>query len=319
MSARERRNRPWQGGSLSEDDTASVMAATDIGRATRLSWPAIVALAGELAEGHAHRYGPPTLRRVHYLLVSSAKARELGYVNSEQCYKTLSARTARAREAGEFPDLVDTNRTIEPASGYRNAASAAWSMARWFSYDRGLKLPVALVLVSEKAGIVPVLASRFDWLPITSVRGYSSLSHAKRIAGMFHGDDRPAAAIYVGDYDPSGLDIDRDLSARLPFPLHRVALTREQVQQHRLPPAPAKQGDSRSAAMAAAHGKAVQVELDALPASILLGLVGQAIEDIAGVSLDASGKVSLPELDRAEESARLAFADLSARLREAGL
>ncbi len=300
------------------DDRSDIARQAPRGGSGRISWPAVVALADRLARGHAADYGAPTLRRVHYLLVASPEARELGYTNTQGAYKSLSDRTARAREAGRFLDLVDTVRDIEYPDGWPSGALAARSLSSSFRYDRSEKLPRGLVLIAEKAGVVPVLLSRFSWLPVTALRGYTSLSHADRIAGLMARRPDPIG-LYVGDFDPTGLDIDRDLAARLPFELHRVALTAEQVAEHRLPPVMAKESDSRTAAMRASHGDAVQVEIDALPATILLDLVGQAITQATGVALNPSGALDLPDVDAAELRARDLFQDLSATLAAEGL
>ena len=90
--------------------------------------------------------------------------------------------------------------------------------------------------------------------------------------------------VYVGDLDPSGADMDRDIVRRLgglldPIPLEfrRLALTIGQVQEHALPPNPTKLTDSRARDWA--HGKD-SWELDALPAPVLAGLVRNALDDL---------------------------------------
>jgi len=53
--------------------------------------------------------------------------------------------------------------------------------------------------------------------------------------------------LYFGDFDPSGIDIERDLSKRLErygaedFIVQRIALTNEQIKEYNLPPIPVKQ------------------------------------------------------------------------------
>jgi hypothetical protein len=80
--------------------------------------------------------------------------------------------------------------------------------------------------------------------------------------------------LYAGDYDPSGLDIERAFVTRLDrlILFQRVALDRDQVTEHRLPVAPAKTADTRTAAMERTTGEATQVELDALDPLVLVSL-----------------------------------------------
>ncbi len=302
---------PGAGARVADHDTASVGQGSDIAAApkrARLDWPGILAVAAPLVEIECEKVGiPPSLRRVHYLLVSDQAARGLGYANTENCYKSLSRHTAAARDAGTFPQLADQTRSIEYARGYRSPGAQLSSLAYAFRLDREQYLDARVILIAEKAGVVPLLTSRYGWLTATASRGYASVSHARAIAEL--ADDRPTLALYIGDYDPTGLDIDRALAERLPFPLRRVALNADQVQAHNLPPVPAKQTDSRSAAMLRAHGEAVQVELDALPTDALFSIVDAALTSFADVTIRPDGTPDWPDVDADE-------ADIRQRLRE---
>lgn len=68
------------------------------------------------------------------------------------------------------------------------------------------------------------------------------------------------------DFDPSGVDLERDFLARTACWDHaeRVALTAEQVREYDLSPQPGKATDSRASRFVAEHGQLVQVEVDAL-------------------------------------------------------
>jgi hypothetical protein len=91
--------------------------------------------------------------------------------------------------------------------------------------------------------------------------------------------------LYFGDHDPSGLDMDRDLTDRLRLlaqyarvELERVALTWEQIELWAPPPNPAKTSDARYAGYEAEHGES-SWELDAVKAEDLAGLVQDHIEE----------------------------------------
>jgi hypothetical protein len=83
----------------------------------------------------------------------------------------------------------------------------------------------------------------------------------------------------IGDFDPSGEDIDRDFTERTGCwdEVIRVALTAGQVRDYRLPVNPGKTTDSRAAGFIERHGSLMQVELDALDPDTLRSLFQEAI------------------------------------------
>ena len=87
--------------------------------------------------------------------------------------------------------------------------------------------------------------------------------------------------LYAGDFDPSGEDIDRDFIERTDcwHKVVRVALTVDQVREHRLPVNPGKATDSRAAGFVDRHGELVQVELDALDPDTLRELFAAALDE----------------------------------------
>ena len=104
-------------------------------------------------------------------------------------------------------------------------------------------------------------------LPILALGGYSSQTFTRQVLVDARRQRRPAVLLYGGDFYPSGEDIDRDFIARKGCfsDVVRVALTSDQVAEHRLPPQPGKATDSRADGFVARHGRLVQIELDALP------------------------------------------------------
>ena len=86
--------------------------------------------------------------------------------------------------------------------------------------------------------------------------------------------------LYGGDFDPSGVDIDRDFVERAGCfdEVVRVALNARQVEEFDLPPLLGKASDARASAFVAKYGRLVQVELDALPPETLRKLYQDAID-----------------------------------------
>ena len=91
-------------------------------------------------------------------------------------------------------------------------------------------------------------------MPWFSARGYNSQSAqfeaAQRLIRHENRGQR-TTVIYLGDHDPSGLDMPRDLQDRFRMfgaetKIERIALTMDKVRQYDPPPNPAKMTDSRS-------------------------------------------------------------------------
>jgi hypothetical protein len=90
--------------------------------------------------------------------------------------------------------------------------------------------------------------------------------------------------LHLGDHDPSGLDMTRDLRDRLSLyarqgvDVRRVALNLDQVAAFQPPPNPAKESDKRFDAYRREYGDQCW-ELDALPPEELAWLTREAIEE----------------------------------------
>jgi len=91
---------------------------------------------------------------------------------------------------------------------------------------------------------------------------------------------------YLGDHDPSGHDIQRDIHERVEnasgrkFDLIRLAIHPTDIRIYDLPPQRIKATDSRAAGFKREFGqRAATVELDALPIAVLRDRVENAIEE----------------------------------------
>lgn len=111
-------------------------------------------------------------------------------------------------------------------------------------------------------------------------RGYPSLSVIRDLSERVPKTCR-LVILYLGDFDPSGEDIFRHINkeAKKKFfnvVLEKVALKKDDIKKHGLPPIPAKRTDPRYKKFVKKHGNRA-VELDALPPKILLKKIGDAI------------------------------------------
>ena len=143
-------------------------------------------------------------------------------------------------------------------------------------------------------------------VPFTANKGYSS-SSALYDAGrrmrerLRHG--QRVVVIYLGDHDPSGIDMSRDVLDRLSLfaevseddepGLHvrRIALNMDQIEKLRPPKNPAKLTDSRADSYIRRFGES-SWELDAIEPKKLSRLVQSAImSEVDGELWDESGDV----------------------------
>ncbi|MER0484606.1 hypothetical protein ABR737_40845 [Streptomyces sp. Edi2] len=155
----------------------------------------------------------------------------------------------------------------------------------WFALDRTAGQVAALYAACEKDTLRAQLTG---WLertgtPVLVVRGLGSQSYVQVVRERTARDPRPAVLLYVGDFDASGADIERDWLARTSCWSHveRVVLTHDQVREHALPAAAGKAGDPRWAGFARRYGldpsRPVQWEAEALEPTELQRLVLAAV------------------------------------------
>jgi hypothetical protein len=120
--------------------------------------------------------------------------------------------------------------------------------------------------------------------------GCGSRSGPMALAISDEGDgiDKNVVLLYLGDHDPSGEDMVRDIRDRLQefgvpnLEVKKLALTMSQIRRFNPPPNPAKVTDSRAAAYIAKHGDS-SWELDALPPRELNRIVEKAILEVVDV------------------------------------
>jgi len=114
-------------------------------------------------------------------------------------------------------------------------------------------------------------------------RGYSSQSAMYESALRFASTRAfvQKHLLYLGDHDPSGEDMVRDIRDRLLMfgqrvNVKKVALTMAQIRKHNPPPNPAKVSDPRAKAYIEEHGDE-SWEVDALPPEVLTRIIEKEI------------------------------------------
>jgi hypothetical protein len=244
----------------------------------RIKWQDIIDRARDIVDGYD---GGVTVRQVMYRLVAA------GLVpNTAPTYRRLSSRLAQARRDGLFPDLIDTIREVHVPPAWQDSDAFLADMPEWFRLDRTRGQEWALYVAAEKDTLRQLLTG---WLaeysiPVLVVRGFGSQSYADVVRDRARSDPRPTALLYLGDFDASGSDIERDWVQRTDCweRVERVLLTDGQVREYQLPPAEGKRDDPRWPGFARRYGfdleRPVQWEVEALEPAELKRLVMEAVD-----------------------------------------
>lgn len=228
-----------------------------------------------------------TVRQLYYQLV----ARDI-IPNTLQEYKRVAAIINDAKHAGliDWDMIEDRTREFVRKSSWTSGASIMQSAADSFHMDLWKGQENRVFVIIEKEALVGVLertCNEHD-VPILAARGYPSGSVLREFAVQ---DILPAVRqarqnaiiLHLGDHDPSGIDMTRDLEDRLGLytgmyvDVHRLALNMKQVAEENPPENPAKTTDSRFKQYQERFGES-SWELDALPPSYLSNLVEENIE-----------------------------------------
>lgn len=242
-----------------------------------------------------------TLRQLFYQLVS----RNI-IANTQREYKNLGNLLSRARLAGiiDWDVIEDRGRQVEQASEWDSIQDVVKSAVSAFRLPRWAEQPDYVEVWCEKQALSSVIERicRELHVPMMINKGYSSQSamyeSSKRIENDRNG--REACIIYLGDFDPSGEDMVRDIRARMEqfqasVHVKKLALTPDQVTTYKLPPNPLKTDtlgnltDSRGHGFAAEHGNQ-SYEVDALPPEVLQKMVRNAIMEHMDLDLYARVK-----------------------------
>ena len=134
----------------------------------------------------------------------------------------------------------------------------------------------------EKEALVDVVAKaarKLD-IPYFACRGYVSQSEMWAASRRFS-PNKVNYIIHLGDHDPSGVDMTRDISDRMELfgavvEVKRIALNFDQIQEFAPPPNPAKITDSRSTSYIKRYGRE-SWELDALNPALINRLITDTV------------------------------------------
>ncbi len=229
-----------------------------------------------------------TLRQLYYQLVS----RDI-IPNVLAEYAKLSKLLKEGRMAGivDWSAIEDRLRVPYYKPEFESPKALMDAAIRQYERPRQEGQPVYMEVWVEKDALSGVLRRITDeyHIPILVNRGYSSVSAIHDAYQRFE-KDVPTKVLYLGDFDPSGLDMIRDITDRITeffmgqsglgesfdFEVIPVALIREQIEKYQPPPNPAKATDPRARGFIDDHGD-TSWEVDALRPEVLNEILERAI------------------------------------------
>jgi hypothetical protein len=248
-----------------------------------------------LVEDYAARGLMLTGRQVFYQLVARALV-----VNTFASYRSVMTMLKKARRGGylAFEDFEDRSRsTYAPVDFPSLAARLAYVREHLARLPRWAGQPIYVEMATEKDALVGFLQPLADELhvPVSSTRGNDGDVHLFQMARRFRQahvskDTSRGVLVLATDHDPTGIDMLRDVQARLALfgadaiTVERIALTLEQVRQFRLPENPLKlkdddetYSDARARTYIATTEQTTAWELDAMPPEMLIALFREAV------------------------------------------
>jgi len=221
-----------------------------------------------------------TLRQLYYQFVAR------GYLPNKQSeYSKLGSTINNARLAGylDWDVIEDRTRSLHAYTHWNSPKEIITACAKQYKIDIWESQPTYIEVWVEKealAGVVSKACSELR-IPYFACRGYVSQSEMWRAAMRFQQKPQmEVLIIHLGDHDPSGIDMTRDIRERLAIfesdnvIVKRIALNMDQIEELNPPPNPAKESDSRFTSYIQKYGHQ-SWELDALDPSYITRLIRQ--------------------------------------------
>jgi hypothetical protein len=206
--------------------------------------------------------------------------------NNEKSYKNLGSLINDARLAGliDWHAIEDRTRNLRSLPHWNHPSDVIESVASLYHLNhwKGQKNYVEVWVEKDALiGIVEQVCKKLD-VSCFSCRGYVSQSEMWSAAQRFLYYNKEAnkrvVLLYLGDHDPSGVDMSRDITDRntlfgnCDLEFHRLALNMDQIKEYNPPPNPTKLTDSRANGYIDLYGYEC-FELDALEPQVISDLI----------------------------------------------
>lgn len=252
----------------------------------------IISTANSIIDDYASDGMKLTLRQLYYQFVARDLFPDawihpkLQTKNHQGNYKKLGSIISDARLAGllDWNAIVDKTRVFKSNSHWDNPGeiirSAVWSFQ--LDWWKGQEYrPEVWIEKQALEGVISSVCSDLD-VRYFACKGYVSQSKmwnaAQRIS---RNRDQKTVIIHLGDHDPSGIDMTRDIEDRMDMfgagvKVERIALNMDQVEQYDPPPNPAKLSDTRAEGYINRYGNE-SWELDALEPRTMRDLIESTV------------------------------------------
>lgn len=207
-------------------------------------------------------------------------------------YKWLTSLISDARLGGiiDWNDIEDRVRNLQVFSSWDSPEQITEEASRAFQLDLWKNQNHYLECWVEKEALIGVISRSCSKWRVNHIacKGYMSLSEIwdagwNRIREK-KSEGKQVTVIHLGDHDPSGIDMTRDIEARMnlfardEIDILRIALNMNQIEEYSPPPSPAKETDSRFNDYVEKFGED-SWELDALPPNVIADLIEKEILD----------------------------------------
>ena len=230
-----------------------------------------------------------SLRQIFYRLVASRAIDK-----TESQYKGLSALLVKARKLRLIDSSMMEDRTRKYLAGddpfetaeqhYRGWRRAFLDCANLYKYPRWKDQPEVVQVWCEKQALERLFSSVCVRLKVRLgvCKGYPSFTFLQEANRTIRAEGKPVTILYFGDWDPSGLDIDRHIAEefgdffRSNVTVERISITEEQIEEYELISAPAKKSDARANGFIAEHGDEVY-ELAAFEPDDMTAIIEEAV------------------------------------------
>ncbi|MEP3114117.1 hypothetical protein [Nisaea sp.] len=286
---------------------------------------AIIGAATNIIEEYQAEGFTLTLRQLYYQFVAR------GWIANKQSeYDRLGKIISDARMAGyiDWEAIEDRTRFLRSNPHWSSTQHILRTVSEQYAIDKWKGQDARVEVWIEKDALVGVIENvcRTEDVPFFACRGYSSQSELWRASQRIYDhviEEQRVVVIHLGDHDPSGIDMTRDIEDRLrtfldwhgayvgrgeDVEVRRIALNMSQVEEFSPPPNPAKLTDSRVDGYLRKFGSS-SWELDALDPRHIERLILNEIEDLRDPDLwavaqeeEQSDKKRLGELASQEES-----------------
>ena len=190
------------------------------------------AIVGIVNERH-----PITVRGVCYALFTMGLISDMSVNNTGKISRVMT--DMRERNDLEWTLIVDGSRAVDRVNLWSDPTSIINAAVKGYRRDNWQDQPTLVEVWSEKSTVQGVLAPVLEDLGVTFrvLKGFGSFTAVRQAAedSMDLPDDREAIALYVGDWDPSGLYMsEMDLPRRLDrygstWSFQRIAITHDDL------------------------------------------------------------------------------------------